>query len=220
MPSKARLAFNESESDIRRLLEIHGSLGGPAKGRRFKLEVLNKSAIVLITAIWEAYCEDLVAEAVRHIVQYARTGDALPLELRKKIAKELKGIPHELEIWKLADRGWKKVVTSRLASQMEERNRKLNTPKAQHIAELFSTALGLEDITRRWYWKRMSVGQAKAKLDKYIELRGAIAHRGKAAASCTKANVTQYLAHVKRLVGLTGGGVNGHVKKVTGRSLW
>lgn len=33
-------------------------------GRR-NLEVLNKSAIVLLCAIWEAYCEDLADDALR-----------------------------------------------------------------------------------------------------------------------------------------------------------
>lgn len=58
IPSNAILAFDESRKDIDRLLEIHQRLGGKGKGRRHQLEVLNKSAIVLISAIWEAYCED------------------------------------------------------------------------------------------------------------------------------------------------------------------
>ena len=56
MPSKARVNFEANAADVSRLLEIHKYFGGDAKGRRFRLEVLNKSAIVLITAIWEAYC--------------------------------------------------------------------------------------------------------------------------------------------------------------------
>lgn len=54
MTSMARKAFDESKADVDRLLEIHENLGGTAPGRRRRLEVLNKSAIVLITAIWEA----------------------------------------------------------------------------------------------------------------------------------------------------------------------
>ena len=68
MPSKARRAFDDSAKDVKRLLEIHKTIGGNAPGRRAGLEVLNKSAIVLITAIWEAYCEDISAEALEHIV--------------------------------------------------------------------------------------------------------------------------------------------------------
>lgn len=47
---------------------------GTARGRRFDLEVLNKSAIVLITSYWEAYCEDIAAEALDH----AQAEDQMP----------------------------------------------------------------------------------------------------------------------------------------------
>jgi len=53
MPSKARKAFDENAKDIEKLLRLHEQEGGTAKGRRFGLEVLNKSAIVLITSYWK-----------------------------------------------------------------------------------------------------------------------------------------------------------------------
>ncbi len=220
MPSKARLAFDKNAADISRLLEIHTDLGGDAQGRRYRLEVLNKSAIVLVTAIWEAYCEDLAAEALRHVVDHAPNSDALPVDLKKKIAKELKADLNELAIWKLADRAWRRVLTKRLDDLAQERNKKLNTPRAENIIELFATALGLTDVSNGWRWKKMSVQQAKSKLDKYVSLRGAIAHRGQAAASCTKAQVKDYFAHVKRLVAKTGGRINAHVRSITGDGLW
>src|SRR6266571_3706969 len=220
MPSKARVNFEANAADVSRLLEIHKYFGGDAKGRRFRLEVLNKSAIVLITAIWEAYCEDLAAEALQHLVKYAPNSTVLPKELRKRIAKELKEDKHELSIWALADPGWRTVLTKRLSSLAEERNWKLNTPKAQNIIDLFRIALEIPNVSVRWFWKKMSVAQAKAKLDKYVTLRGAIAHRGKSAKSCTKAQVRDYFAHVKRLVAMTGGTVNSHVASITGRYLW
>ncbi len=114
MPSKARLAFNENADDISRLLEIHSGIGGDAKGRRYRLEVLNKSAIVLITAFWEGYCEDLAAEALKHIVDYAQDSSSLPGELKKRVAKELKADPNEIATWRLADQGWRSVLNKRL----------------------------------------------------------------------------------------------------------
>jgi RiboL-PSP-HEPN len=68
MPSKARIAFRENVKDVQRLLDLHKDKGGIAQGRRYGLEVLNKSAIVLLTSFWEAYCEDIAAEALEHIV--------------------------------------------------------------------------------------------------------------------------------------------------------
>ena len=82
MASRARQAFDRNVKDVQRLLQIHANVGGDAQGRRFGLEVLNKSAIVLITAIWEAYCEDLAAEALDHLVTNATSGSSLPKELK------------------------------------------------------------------------------------------------------------------------------------------
>jgi hypothetical protein len=220
MPSKARQAFDRNAEDIDRLLEIHQGLGGDARGRRFKLEVLNKSAVVLITAIWEAYCEDLAAEALEHMVTHLKDASALPKVLKKRIAKELKADANEIAVWQLADAGWKAKIKARLVALAEERNRKLNTPKSESIDQLFSDAIGLPVVSVAWRWKKMTSDTAKKKLDDYVTLRGAIAHRGKGSATCKKAEVEDYFDHLKRLVGKTGGRVNTFVRSVTGSPLW
>jgi hypothetical protein len=220
MPSKARIAFSENADDIERLIELHRDTGGMAKGRRFGLEVLNKSAIVLLTSFWEAYCEDIAAEALEHIVVHAPSADKLPEELRKLIAKELKQDSHELAIWKLADGCWREVLRNRLVSMQAERNRRLNTPKSGNIDQLFCSALGIPRISDKWRWKRIYPDNARHKLDYYVELRGAIAHRGSAASSVTKFHVTNYFFLLKRLVGRTGGTVRAHVRDITSTLLW
>ena len=220
MPSKSRAAFDKNAQDVDRLLQIHADVGGDAKGRRFGLEVLNKSAIILLTAIWEAYCEDVATEALEHLVAKAPSGTALPKELKKRIAAELKADHNDLAMWDLADSGWKARVRARLAALTTERNRRLNTPKTGQIDELFASAIGLTRVSDAWRWKKMSVATAKAKLDKYVALRGSIAHRGAAEAAVKKAQVQDYFRHVKRLVSKTGGRVNSHVKDATGKALW
>lgn len=220
MASQARKAFDESSKDILRLLEIHSNLGGEKKGRRYKLEVLNKSAIVLITAIWEAYCEDIVAEAVEHIVSHSSKATVLSKEIKKIVAKELEADKNDLAVWDLADDGWRAVLRSRLARLQDERNRRLNTPRSAQITELFQKAVGIDDITAAWSWKNMTVSSAQQKLDDYVTLRGEIAHRGKTISSCSKKQVKDFLGHVKRLVGKTGGRLNGYVKKITRMSMW
>jgi RiboL-PSP-HEPN len=87
MPSEAQKSLDANLMEIDRLLELHTLVGGPAKGRRRGLEVLNKSAIVLITAYWEAYCEDIAAEALAHIVKHAKSSAVLPNELKKQLPK-------------------------------------------------------------------------------------------------------------------------------------
>lgn len=146
MASQARKAFDQNVKDVDRLLEVHADVGGDAQGRRFGLEVLNKSAIVLITAIWEAYCEDLAAEALEHLVTNVSSGSALPKDLKKKIATDIKADQNDLAMWDLADAGWKARAEARLASLMAERNRRLNTPKSEQIDELFAAAIGLSSV--------------------------------------------------------------------------
>lgn len=220
MSSTARKAFDKNAEDVDRLLEIHQHLGGDAKGRRFRLEVLNKSAVILITAFWEAYCEDIAAEALEHIINNVADASQLPTELKKRIAKELKADQNEIAMWGLAGEGWKARVRGRLAALTEERNRKLNSPKSANIDNLFSDAIGLAKISDKWYWQKMSSESAKQKLDHYVSLRGSIAHRGAGLSSCTKADVQVYFGHVKELVSKTGGAVNRFVKDITGTGLW
>lgn len=220
MPSKARKAFDRHAKDVKRLLEIHKELGGAGPGRRYRLEVLNKAAIVFLTAFWEAYCEDLAAEALDHLVAKVPIAAKLPKDLKKRLAEEIKKEKNEIAMWDLADAGWKTRVQARLAALTEERNWNLNTPKSAKINELFEAAIGLPSISRAWHWSGMSAAQAAKKLDKYIALRGAIAHRGGSGAACKKAQVEDYFAHLKRLAAKTGGEVNRFVEKQTGQRLW
>jgi hypothetical protein len=220
MPSKARTAFDKNAQDVDRLLKIHSDVGGDAKGRRFGLEVLNKSAIILLTAIWEAYCEDIASEALEHLIAHVPSGTALPTELKKRIVGDIKADHNELAMWELADGGWKVRVQARLAALTAERNRRLNTPKTEQINELFASAIGLAKMSDAWRWKKMSPAKAREKLDNYVALRGSIAHRGAAEAGVKKAQVQDYFKHVKRLVAKTGGRVNTHVKDATGKPLW
>ena len=221
MPSEARKAFDENTADIQRLLELHAQEGGTTRGRRFGLEVLNKSAIVLITAYWEAYCEDLAAEGLQHLVRHAKNADALPKELRKQIAKQLEDDKNDLAVWNLSGEGWRTVLQDRLSTLQEERNRKLNTPKTGNIDDLFMKALGIPSVSNSWQWaKKMTAARARTKLDKFVALRGAIAHRGADSKSVTKSQVTDYFEFIKKLAGLTGRTVNTHVKSITGKRLW
>lgn len=220
MASKARKAFDSNASDIERLLEIHQDLGGDARGRRFRLEVLNKAAIVLITSFWEAYCEDLAAEALEHVVKHAKTSAALSKDIKKIVAKELKGESNELAVWELTDGGWRRLLRARLQRLQEQRNRRVNTPKAANIDELFLSAVGIPNVSQAWTWHRMSAEAARSKLDKYVSLRGEIAHRGGASRSCTKAQAEDYFNFIKRVVSKTGGRVNTRIRQKTGKALW
>src|SRR5581483_3685014 len=162
--SNALAAFESNCDDVERLLEIHGRMGGSGPGRRHRLEVLNKSAIVLLTAFWEAYCEDVAAEGLEHVVNGARTWAALPKELQKRVAADLKADKHELAVWRLADAGWRGYLRGRLTDLQEERNWAVNTPKADNIDVLFLRAIGLKSISESWHWGGQRSEGARRKL--------------------------------------------------------
>ncbi len=220
MPSKARQAFTGNSGDITRLLKIHRDIGGDGAGQRYGLEVLNKSAVVLVTAFWEAYCEDLAAEAVEAIVVSAPSAGKLSKHIRKIVAEELKKEKHDLSVWSLADDGWRKVLHERLGRLREERNWNMMSPTSAKIDKLFEESIGLPRVSSGWYWAGMSANQARKKLDRFVALRGDIAHRGMAARSCKKTHVTDYFEFIKRIIGKTGDRVNKHVKDATGSGLW
>lgn len=221
MGSKARKRYGDNALDVERLLKLHAESGGTSPGRRRGLEVLNKSAIILITSFWEAYCEDIAAEGLEHIVKHGASSDSLPIAIRQSIAKDLKADPNELSVWSLCGEGWKQVLKDRLERLQEQRNKRLNTPRTQNIDDLFLLALGLSSISSSWRWARkMTVTRARKKLDKYVTLRGEIAHRGASAKSVTKAQVEDYFDFIKRLVTKTDSTVNLHARKVTGKLLW
>lgn len=220
MPSKARRPFDANCKDVNRLVELHGQVGGSGPGRRYGLEVLNKSAVVLVTAFWEAYCEDLATEALEHLVTRADNANKLPVGLRKRVAKELERDAHDLAVWQLSGDGWRGVLRSRLDEMRQERNRRLNTPKTANINQLFLEAVGIDKVSSSWAVRSLTATQSAALLDKYVELRGAIAHRGSGLRSTRKKDVTDYYDLVRALVGKTGGRINAAVKKATGSTIW
>lgn len=220
MPSDAYISFMQNAADVKKLLQLHETESGIKPGRRYGLEVLNKSAVVLITSFWEAYCEDIVSEGLDFLVHRAPSSSELPKELKKTVAKELKADNNELKIWDISDEGWRVVLQNRLMELQEKRNRHLNTPKSENIIRLFNDGLGIPDITQSWKWKPMTTAKAKTKLDKYVDLRNQIAHRGATLATVKKQQVIDYFNFVKAIVSRTGIAVNHHVHQITGQFLF
>ncbi|PUE33020.1 hypothetical protein B9Z35_05715 [Limnohabitans sp. Jir61] len=221
MPSKARAALDKNLKDVKALLDLHQEKGGNAPGRRYGLEVLTKSAIVLTTSYWEAYCEEIAEEGLELIVNHASSSEKLPKEIKKLIAKELKSKADELAIWDIADEKWRSVLKDRLMQLQANRNRKLNTPKYKNIDELFESAIGLSNVSEKWNWaKKLPPQKAREKLDRFVEIRGEIAHRGRAKSTVTKELAVDYLDFIKRAAGKTGGAVNQHVLAITGHALF
>lgn len=209
MPSRAATTFALRTGDIDRLLRIHADIAGRSAGRKYGVEVLNRSAIVLLTAMWEGYIEDVSAEALTHLVDNTSDPATLPLGLRQGVARELKADPHDLSVWQLAGLGWRAYLRGRLARDADERARGFNTPGSERVEKLLATSVGLSDVTSNWRWQHMTPADAAAKLDSMIKLREDIAHGQGHTRSVHRGRVEADFVHVKGTCGTHRRGCEG-----------
>jgi hypothetical protein len=74
-------------------------------------------------------------------------------------------------------------------------------PQSPQIDALFSSALGLRELSAAWYWSGMSATRARSKLDELIVLRADITHG--VAPRVRRRHVTELLGHTQRIVAKT-----------------
>jgi hypothetical protein len=82
MPSTSKKAFDDNKKDIEGFWKIHEKAAGSGRGRKHKVEVLNRAVIVFVTACWEAYVEDVAHEALGHVFAAAPVAPAAATALR------------------------------------------------------------------------------------------------------------------------------------------
>lgn len=224
MPSKAWEKFKENAEDLDQLMVLYDGMvtlyedaGDPVPEG---MEVLFRSAVVLMVSHWEAYIEDITSEALNHLVSKTKESTSLPKEIKKQVATELKAATNEIEVWKIADGGWRPYIKGRLKNFKEVRDRNFNTPKALKTQEFIKVAIGLENICSAWATDEVTEAEAKKKLDALIEVRGQIAHRGRLDEKLDKVWVVDHMGFLRKLASKTGGEINAHVRGITGSGLW
>lgn len=218
-----RSLLDDAVPDIERLIEFHAKETGSAPGRRRPdIQVVSRSAVVLICAYWEAFCEDLAAEALHHLADNASDGNSLPTDLKKTIKRILldeKKQKDELAIWRLAGDGWQTVLRDRADLLVNDDDRSLNTPKHVQVRAFFSENVGIANITTSWKWHKNDMERTTKRLDEFVTLRGAIAHRGSPQGGVLKKHATDGLDLVLRLAKASAKAVSDHLKKHTGAGL-
>lgn len=219
--SEAHKGFTQDKADIERLWEIHAEIAGSGPGFKNNVEVLNRSAILLITACWEVYVEDVATEAFNFMLENAPSIEKFPEEVRRKVSGQiLRRKDEKLEIWNLAGTGWQQELRDYYKGIMEKRSDLLNTPKSEGVSNLFKSLLDLDNVCQFWKWRGMSSAQACAKLDEYITVRGDIAHRFRSKNNAYKGHAYSYLNHVVRLVDITDHQVRQFTEGKIGTSPW
>lgn len=206
--------------DVERLLDIHGDIGGNEVGRRYGVEVLNKSAVLFACANWEAFVEDVATQSVDHIVSNTDDYKAVPKPLLRRVAAGLEKHNNELKVWDLAGDGWKQVIGEYRDLVIREEIAPFNTPKPHNVRQLFKRLLNIENICDQWRWRGMAAQTAHDKLKKFVETRGAIAHRGDLARPITKAYVEGHVVFIVRLAVRTSNVVRDAVRAQVGTFPW
>lgn len=200
--SDARLTFADNCDDIRSYYTVHWSLKDLSRGLRSHLSVFDKSMYVLVSALWEAYIEDVAAEALSLLAAKCDSPDRLPVSLRKEISRVLRDDKHELAAWSLAGDGWRQLVTDRLDSYRGKREWTFNTPKSAQIDSFFREVVGLPNLSRGWTLDDMPATTVATLLDLYLTTRGEIAHRPRRDTQIRKRQVKDFFNLVNRLVPL------------------
>lgn len=183
---------------VDRLLDIHTAVTGPNRGRRRNVAVLNRSAIVLITACWEAYVEDLATLAFNFLLENAQDAKAFPKRVRNIVSSSLADQKDPTIMWKLADHGWRDVLVEHKDDVLQKHVGTFNTPRPETVNDLFEKLIGLKNISSEWKWRGCSNAKVLKRFDDLITLRGDIAHR-----VMTEGSVRKRTAHsYRQLVGL------------------
>ena len=213
-PHLDQLLENLHEVDL--LLGIHAAIAGATPGRKRNVEVLNKSAIVLVVACWEAFVEDLAAHALDFLIAEAKTHVIFPKAVLERVGSKHTG-PNA---WALAGEGWKQALRDNLSEVLAKTTGSLNTPRAAQVDELFVKTIGLARISSAWSWPGRKQAAAVQALNELITLRGSIAHRVQHSASVYKSSVVSAVELVSRLAVKSTNRVRLHVHAATSKYPW
>jgi hypothetical protein len=215
-PSIARLQTRLE--DARRLIKIHEECTGNEPGRRHGYDTLNKSVIVLTVAAWEDFIEDLAKYAAIQISTRAKGPSTLPSNVRDAMLAHLYltagwSLPTQKTkdaVWALSGRGWRREYLAYVRVRVES----FHTPNYANAKKLYSSLIGLSDLTQTWGASRWRPEDYRRKLDDLLKLRHRIAHGIIGNETVGKTKAKQAIAIVERVSGWTEKAVLDHLRSL------
>jgi hypothetical protein len=207
-------------SEVQKLIRIHQAITGGQRGRPPDLEALHKSGVVLLVACWEAYIEDLAANAFCVLLDNAASPDVFPTRVLTLASRSLRGDDDERKVWELAGDGWRSVLEAHRDNLFERYIGRLNTPRPAQVDTLFESLIGLRSLSKHWKWKGMTNKKAVAKLDELITLRGEIAHRVTASQPVQRRYVEGAVEFINRLAAISSNTVVQYIIELSGVTPW
>ncbi len=206
--------------EVKRLLEIHTEVAGSAVGRKHQVEVLNKSGIVLLSACWEAFVEDMASSAFDFMLSKASDHNSFPTNVLTLASNNLKKANDDRRVWELAGSGWRTVLQNHKAEVLDKYVGKLNTPRADNIDKMYEQLIGVPKLSDSWTWRGTSPVQSRQRLSDLVTLRGSIAHRVSTGASVRKSIVIQNTEFIQRLAVISSNTVALFVNDTVGEFPW
>lgn len=206
--------------EVNRLLEIHARVAGKKRGRKHNVAVLNKSAVVLLVACWEAFIEDLAEDAFSIMLSRAKRHTVFSNRVLAESVKPLKEADNPADLWQLAGDGWRDVLRKHKAALFERHIGKLNTPKPEQVDNLYESLLGIKKVSNTWHWGRTTPDDARDLLEDLVSLRGSIAHRVAASRKVLKKDVRKQTDFINRIAVQTSNAVRQSFLTATGKEPW
>lgn len=220
MAESPSLIFKENLDEVNQLLAMHAALAGAGPGRKHRVEVLNKSAILFACASFEAFIEDLARRSFDHLVTKSKDQTALPKAILKAIAEELRTNKNELKVWDLAGDGWRTVAEHFKSNVISKHIGPFNTPKPHNIQCLLKELTGFPETYPVWKWQGMSEAASKKKLKDFVVLRGSLAHGNNPATPVLKKDVLSYVKFLACLSVRLSNDMCSYCEKITGEEPW
>lgn len=211
--------FQNLQANLREvdaLFALHQFKTGTSAGRRHGVEVLNKAAVVLTVACWEAFVEDVAVQGAEHLARVHYSPAIVPKHVQQAICRRVRDDKNEIAAWQLTDTGWRSALLEHVRAQVD----RFHTPKSENVDELLQRCIGLPKVSDNWSWNGMSAAKARAKLDSLNSIRGVIAHRVSAEKSVRKGTADEYATFIEKLALLTNSAASRHLKKCTGDRPW
>ena len=183
--------------DVRSLLEHHpaSKLSGPGRPVSAPgVDPLLRACVSLCYTAWEVYVEEALRETVADLLNRDDPQD-LPISLRDWAAAKAKSDP-----WAFAGEGWKLVVATELEKRLDGSGGRsgFNTASPDGVIKLYKEVLGFEPLTIV-SWQGYANHKVLADVEKLVEVRGEVVHRGTTSGVLDFRGVRNWIAFVERL---------------------
>lgn len=210
----------ENFEEVEDLIEIHRRIAGKSPGRKFGLNSLNKSSIILLCAGWEFYIEDLLENSFNYLLTKSTSHNQFAAKVLVQASQFLVDDNDKRRVWELAGSGWKRVIEEYKNNVLKQEINFFHVPRTDNINELFEKILGIKSITSNFFWNQMSNEKALFLLDEFVNLRGEISHKVKTKNKVWKKDIIFYKNFLSKLAIIMHNRVTDHLDYSTGSKPW